>query len=63
MVQSSHVSFSLNGLNRFKRNGNNVNDAKKETSKANAVKTPNKTVGVKFENAKIEKPAAIVVAV
>jgi|TARA_B110000263_G_scaffold49493_1_gene41338 hypothetical protein len=53
----------LNGLNRFKRNGNNVNDAKKETSKANAVKTPNKTVGVKFENAKIEKPAAIVVAV
>jgi len=53
----------LNGLNKFKRNGSNVNDAKKDTSKANAVKTPNKTVGVKLENAKIEKPAAIVVAV
>jgi|TARA_B110000008_G_scaffold104904_1_gene107830 hypothetical protein len=63
MVQSFHASFGLKGLNRFRRNGSNVNDAKKDTSKANAVKTPNKTVGVKFENAKIEKPAAIVDAV
>jgi hypothetical protein len=63
MVQSSQVSCCLNGLNKFKRNGSNVNEAKKDTIKANAVKTPNKTVGVKLEKAKIEKPAAIVVAV
>jgi len=53
----------LNALNAFNRYGNNVNDVKKDTSKANAVKTPNKIVGVKFDKAKIENPAAIVVAV
>jgi hypothetical protein len=48
---------------KYKRNGNKVKDAKKETSSAKAVNRPNKTVGVKLERAKIENPAAIVVAV
>ena len=48
---------------RFKRNGNKVKDAKKESISAKAVNNPNKTVGVKLERANIENPAAIVVAV
>ena len=35
---------------------------KKETINAKAVNNPKRTVGVKFERAKIENPAAIVVA-
>ena len=50
-------------LKNFSRNGNKVNDAKKETIKAKAVNRPNRTVGVKFDRAKIENPAAMVIAV
>jgi hypothetical protein len=55
--------LSTKALKKFNRNGSKVNEAKKETNKAKAVKRPNNTVGVKFDNAKTEKPAAIVVAV
>ena len=52
-----------NALKKLMRNGNKVKDAKKEIISAKAVNKPNKTVGVKLERAKIENPAAMVVAV
>jgi hypothetical protein len=56
-------SWLEKALKKFKRNGSKVKDAKKETINAKAVNKPNKTVGVKLERAKIENPAAMVVAV
>tara|TARA_B100001057_G_scaffold435078_1_gene465166 strand:- start:138 stop:338 length:201 start_codon:yes stop_codon:yes gene_type:complete len=56
-------SWYEKALKNFNRNGNKVKEAKKETINAKAVNNPKRTVGVKFERAKIENPAAIVVAV
>jgi hypothetical protein len=53
----------VNALDALSKYGNNVKDVKNDTSKAKAVKTPNKTVGVKLDSAKTENPAAMVVAV
>jgi hypothetical protein len=56
-------SWVEKALENFKRNGNKVNDAKKEIINAKAVNKPKRTVGVKLDKAKIENPAAMVVAV
>tara|TARA_B100001175_G_scaffold276168_1_gene251488 strand:+ start:268 stop:492 length:225 start_codon:yes stop_codon:yes gene_type:complete len=56
-------SWLEKALKKVKRNGSKVKDAKKEIINAKAVNKPNKTVGVKLERAKIENPAAMVVAV
>tara|TARA_Y100000739_G_scaffold142943_1_gene123230 strand:- start:6 stop:152 length:147 start_codon:yes stop_codon:yes gene_type:complete len=45
------------------RLGKSVNEETKDNTIANAVNSPNKIVGKKFDKERIEKPAAIVVAV
>jgi hypothetical protein len=59
----TYDSWLEKALKKVKRNGSKVKDAKKEIINAKAVNKPNKTVGVKLERAKIENPAAMVVAV
>ena len=63
LSQNKKYLATMETLKDFNRNGNKVKEVKKETNNAKAVNKPKRTVGVKLDRAKIENPAAIVVAV